>query len=126
MTAPPSRPRAVTAAFWCWVAASILLIVGGLIAASVGVLPMVYRGGGVITVLAGLGMAFAAGRARRGDIRYRRAGIALSLAIVVLVAVVSVFGGAVHVLTLVAVLPLIAGTVLITRPTAASSEQEPQ
>jgi hypothetical protein len=126
MTAPPSRPRAVTAAFWCWVAASILLIVGGLIAASVGVLPMVYRGGGVITVLAGLGMAFAAGRTRRGDIRYRRAGIALSLAIVVLVAVVSVFGGAVHVLTLVAVLPLIAGTVLITRPTAASSEQEPQ
>jgi hypothetical protein len=126
MTAPPSRPRAVTAAFWCWVAASILLIVGGLIAASVGVLPMVYRGGGVITVLAGLGMAFAAGRTRRGDIRYRRAGIALSLAIVVLVAVVSVFGGAVHALTLVAVLPLIAGTVLITRPTAASSEQEPQ
>jgi hypothetical protein len=43
---------------------------------------------------------------------------------VVLVAIVSVLGGAVHVLTLIAVLPLIAGTVLITRPAASSSEQE--
>jgi hypothetical protein len=126
MTAPQSRPRAVTAAFWCWVAASILLIVGGLIAASVGVLPVVYRGGGVITALAGIGMAFLAGRTRGEDTRYRRAGIALSLTIVVLVAIVSVLGGVVHVLTLIAVLPLIAGTVLITRPAASSPEQGPQ
>ena len=126
MTAPQSRPRVVTAAFWCWVVASMLLIVGGLIAASVAALPMVYRGGGVVTVLAGAGMAFLAGRTRSGDTRYRRAAVALSLAIVVLVAIVSVLGGAVHVLTLLAVLPLIAGTVLITRPAASPSDQGPQ
>ncbi|HYZ67853.1 MAG TPA: hypothetical protein VE666_08640 [Mycobacterium sp.] len=126
MSAPPPRPRALTAAFWCWVVASILLIVGGVIAASVSVLPAVYRGGGVITALAGVGMAFLAGRTRREDTRYRRAGIALSMTIVVLVAVVSVLGGAVHVLTLLAAFPLIAGTVLISRPAVSSPEQEPQ
>ena len=126
MTAPQPRPRVVTAAFWCWVVASILLIGGGLIAASVSALPMVYRGGGVITALAGAGMAFLAGRSRSGDTRYRRAAIALSLVIVVLVAIASVLGGAVHVLTLLGVLPLIAGTVLNTRPVAPSTDREPK
>jgi general stress protein CsbA len=123
MTAPQSRPRVVTAAFWCWVAAAIMLIVGGLIAASVSALPAVYRGGGIITVLAGGGIAYLAGRSRNEDTRYRRAAIALSLVIVVLVAIASVLGFTVHVLTLLAVLPLIAGTVLMTRP-AAAPEQE--
>lgn len=125
MTAPQSRPRVVTAGFWCWVVASALLIVGGLIAASVS-LPAIYRGAGVVTALAGAGMAFLAGRSRTGDARFRRAGVALSLAIVVLVALMSVFG-VVHVLTLLAVIPLIAGTILMTRPAAsAATEQEPQ
>ena len=94
MTAPQSRPRVVTAAFWCWLVASILLIVGGLIAASVA-LPGIYRGAGVITALAGAGMAFLAGRSRSGDTRYRRAAVALSLAIVVLVALAcGIRGGA--------------------------------
>jgi len=125
MTAPQPRPRVVTAAFWCWVGASLLLIVGGLLAASVS-LPFVFRGAGVITALAGAGMAFLAGRSRQGDTRFRRAAVALSLTIVVLVALAAVFG-VVHVLTLLAVLPLIAGAVLMTRPVAASSaEQESQ
>jgi hypothetical protein len=107
------------------VGASLLLIVGGLLTASVS-LPPVYRGAGVITALAGAGMAFLAGRSRTGDTRFRRAAVALSLAIVVLVALVAVFG-VVHVLTLLAVIPLIAGTVLMTRPAAASwGEQESQ
>ena len=125
MTAPPSRPRVVTAAFWCWVAASIMLIVGGLIAASVD-LPAVYRGAGVVTALAGAGMAFLAGRSRSGDTRFRRSAVALSLAIVVLMALLSVFG-IVHMLALLAVIPLIAGAVLITRPaTSSPPEQEQQ
>ena len=62
-------------------------------------------------------MAFLAGRTRSGDARFRRAALALSLTIVVLVALLAVFG-VVHVLTLLAVIPLIAGTVLITRPAA--------
>ena len=123
MTAPQSRPRVVTAAFWCWLVASILLIVGGLLAASVG-LPTVFRGAGVITAFAGAGLAFLAGRSRTGDTRFRRAALALALTIVVLVALCAVFG-VVHVLTLLAVIPLIAGTVLMARP-AASGDQESQ
>jgi hypothetical protein len=125
MTAPPPRPRVVTAAFWCWVVAAVLLIVGGLLAASYA-LPAVFRGAGVITALAGAGMAYLAGRSRHGDTRFHRAAVALSLTIVVVVALVAVFG-VVHILTLLAVMPLIAGTVLMTRPAAASwADQEPQ
>jgi peptidoglycan/LPS O-acetylase OafA/YrhL len=124
MTAPSSRPRVVTAGFWCWLAAAVLLIVGGLIAASLS-LPVVYRGAGVVTAVAGAGMAFLAGRSRSGDSRFRRAAVALSLAIVVLVALVSVFG-IVHVLTLLAVIPLIAGAVLMTRPAASSGPEQEQ
>lgn len=102
--------------------ASALLIVGGLIVAGVS-LPIVYRGAGVVTVLAGVGMAFLAGRSRTGDTRFRRAAVAMSLAIVVLVAMVSVFG-IVHLLTLLAVIPLIAGAVLITRPAASSGAEQ--
>jgi hypothetical protein len=121
MTAPQeqARPRAVTITFWCWVAGALLLMVGGLIAASVSGLPHVFRGAGVIAAVAGAGMAYLAGRTRRGDARFRRAGIALSLAIVVLVALTAVFG-VVHILTLVSVIPLIAGTVFITRPGSAA------
>jgi hypothetical protein len=125
MTAPQSRPRVVTAAFWCWVLASLLLIAGGMIAASVA-LPAIYRGAGVITALAGAAMAYLAGRSRRGDIRSRRAALTLSLTTIVLVAIFAVFG-VVHVLTLLAVIPLIAGTVLMTRPEALSwADKEPQ
>jgi peptidoglycan/LPS O-acetylase OafA/YrhL len=122
MTAPQQRPRVVTAAFWCWLVASVLLIFGGLIAASVN-LPAAYLGAGVVTVLAGAGMAFLAGRSRGDDPRFRRAAVALSLAIVVLVALASVVG-IVHLLTRLAIIPLIAGTVLITRPGALSSTDQ--
>jgi hypothetical protein len=118
MSAPSQRPRAVNAAFWCWVIAALLLIVGGLIAASFN-LHAVFRGAGVLTALAGAGMAFLAGRSRAGDARFRRAGVALSLAIVVLVGLVAAFG-VVHVLTLISVIPLVVGTGLITRPAAAA------
>lgn len=121
MTAPHPRPRVVTAAFWCWVGASVMLMVGGPIAASAN-LPTAYRGAGVVTVLAGGAMAFLAGRVRTGgDDRFRRAAVALALAIVVLVALVSAFG-VVHIVTLLAVFPLIAGAVLITRPGVAKQE----
>jgi peptidoglycan/LPS O-acetylase OafA/YrhL len=113
---PPTRPKAVTVAFWCWVVSAVLLIVGGMLTAAAE-LPTLYRGGGVITGLAGAGMAFAAGRTRLGDNRFRRAATALSLAIVVIVAIIALVGVE-HLLTLVALLPLIAGTVSISRPAA--------
>jgi peptidoglycan/LPS O-acetylase OafA/YrhL len=125
MTAPQSRPRVVTAAFWCWVVASFLLILGGLIAASLN-LPVAFRGAGIILALAGGGLAFLTGRTRSGDTRFRRAAIALALTLILLVALAALFR-LVNGITLLAVLPLIAGTVLISRPSAASpSEQEPQ
>ncbi len=94
---------------------------GGLIAAWLN-LPALFRGAGVVFLLAGGGLAFLTGRTRSGDARYRRAALALALTLVVLVALAALFGLA-NVITLLAVLPLVAGTVLITRP-AASSEQE--
>jgi peptidoglycan/LPS O-acetylase OafA/YrhL len=124
MTAPQPRPRVVTAAFWCWVAASFLLMLGGIISATVD-LPLFYRGAGVISVLAGGGLAFLAGRARTGDTRFRRAALALSFAVIVLVAFASVLR-IINLFTLLAVLPLIAATVLITRPAAASADEEPR
>ena len=94
-------------------------------------IPVVYRGSGALTALAGAGMAYVAGRARTGDDRFRRAAVALSMTIVVLTSLLAVsallLGGVVAMLTLTAVFPLIAGTVLMTRPAAASwADQEPQ
>lgn len=122
MSAPSPRPPAVNAAFWCWVVAALMLIVGGLITASVGI-PAVFRGAGVLTAVAGAGIAFLAGRSRLGDARFRRAALALSLAVIVVVAILSILG-VVHILTLIAVLPLIAAVALITRPAAAAFYQE--
>lgn len=100
----------------------MLLIVGGLIAAAASI-PPVFRGAGILTALAGAGLAYLSGRSRAGAARFRRAGIALSLTIVVLVAVVAAFG-VVHILTLVSVLPLVIGTAIITRPAAAAFYEE--
>ena len=122
MTAPQPRPRVVTAAFWCWVAASLLLLLGGLIAASLN-MPVVFRGAGVIFAIAGAALAFLAGRARGGDTRFRRAALALSMAIVVLIALAGVLQLA-NGITLLAVFPLVAGTVLITRPAATAATEE--
>jgi len=124
MTAPQSRPRVVTAAFWCWIAASFLLVLGGLIAASLNV-PVVFRGAGVIFALAGAALAFLAGRSRSGDTRFRRAALALALALVVLIALAALFQ-VTNGITLLAVFPLVAGTVLITRPGASLPDQEPK
>lgn len=122
MTAPQSRPRVVTAAFWCWVAASFLLMLGGLIAASL-TAPALFRGAGVIFVLAAAGLAFLTGRSRSGDFRFRRAAVSLALTLVVLLALAALFGLA-NGLTLLAVIPLIAGAILMTRPAAASRPEE--
>ncbi|KUI13065.1 hypothetical protein AU193_04850 [Mycobacterium sp. GA-1285] len=121
MTAPAPRTRVVTAAFWCWVGAAVMLMLGGLIAASVN-LPALFRGAGILTVVAGAAMAFLAGRSRTGDVRFRRAGVALALTIVVFVALLAM-GGVVHLVTLFAVLPLIAGAVLITRSSGDAQEE---
>lgn len=122
MTADQSRPGVVTAAFWCWVLGSFLLVTGGLIAATWADAPLLSRGAGVISVFAGAGMAFLAGRSRGDDARFRRAGMALSLAIVVLISLSAALGVG-NVITLLAGLPLIAGAALLTRPSASTQEE---
>ncbi|MFN3003192.1 hypothetical protein [Mycolicibacterium wolinskyi] len=115
---PPQRSLVTTVGFCFWLVAAVLLMVGGMIAASVslpGLDTLVFRGTGVLTALAGIGMAFLAGRSRSGDPRFRRAAIALSLAIVVIVALTARFG-VVHILTLFGVILLIIGTILNALP----------
>ena len=75
MTASQPRPGLVTAAFWCWAGAAVMLMVGGLLTASVS-LPAVFRGAGVISAVAGAVLAYLAGRSRSSDNRFRRAAVA--------------------------------------------------
>jgi peptidoglycan/LPS O-acetylase OafA/YrhL len=117
MTAPQSRPRVVTAGFWCWAAASVLLVAFGLLLAlSPDNLPTLFRGMGVLFAASGLGLGFLAGRTRLGDARFRRAGIALSLAIVVILAIFALYSrGPIWLLMMILTM---VGAVLMMRPPA--------
>ncbi|MGO4441968.1 hypothetical protein AB4Z42_01285 [Mycobacterium sp. 2YAF39] len=117
MTAPQSRPRVVTAGFWCWAAASVLLVAFGLLLAlSPDALPTLLRGMGVLFAATGLGLGFLAGRARLGDARFRRAAIALSLAIVVILAIFALYSrGPIWLLMMILTM---VGAVLMMRPPA--------
>lgn len=124
MTTPLPRPSSVTAAFWLWLVSAVLLVAGGLLAASASIAAF-YRGAGVIFAVAGLMIGFLAGRARNGDARFRRAVVALSLGVIVLVGMCGVFG-VVHVLALLAVIPLIVAAMLASRPTASAWFDTPE
>ncbi|BBX88581.1 hypothetical protein H5U98_26475 [Mycolicibacterium boenickei] len=109
-----SASRRATISFGFWLAGAVLLIVGGMIAASASwpsAQSTLFRCVGVLTALAGVGLAYLAGRSRSGDARYLRAAIALSMAIVVVVALIAAFSLApVHILTLLALLLVIVGS----------------
>jgi peptidoglycan/LPS O-acetylase OafA/YrhL len=115
MTAGEPPPRIVEVAFWCWVAAAVLLILFGLLIAAA-TAPAFFRGAGVIFAVAGGGLAYMAGRTRRRDSRFRRAAVALAVALVVLLLM---FAVQVHgpVWALIAI-PLLAGVIAATRPAA--------
>jgi peptidoglycan/LPS O-acetylase OafA/YrhL len=117
MTAPQSRPRVVNAGFWCWAAASVLLVAFGLLLAfSPDNLPMVFRGMGALFAAAGLGLGFLAGRARLGEARFRRAAIGLSLAIVIILALFALYSrGPVWLLMMILTM---VGAVLMMQPPA--------
>jgi hypothetical protein len=117
MTAPQQRPRVVTAAFWCWVVASVMLVAFGLLLAfSQDYLPVFFRGAGVLFALAGLGLGYLSGRARQGHAPFRRAAIALALTVVVLLALFSLMSrGPIWLLVMVVAM---GGAVLIMRPSA--------
>ncbi|MCW1958129.1 MAG: hypothetical protein KIH64_006205 [Mycobacterium sp.] len=134
MTQIEPRPSAVTAACWLLVVGAVLLISGGLLAGLVSfdslrqAAPLtvtdealndyarLYRGAGMLFAVAGVALVWFAAQARRRDLRARRAAMALGLAIVVLVALAAVFSGT-HILALLSLLPIVVGTLLLSRPT---------
>lgn len=115
MTSADSRPRIVQVAFWCWLLAAVALVLLGLLIAT-STAPGFFRGAGVIFAVASLGLAYVAGRMRRGDSRFRRAAVALAMALVVLLVL---FAIQVHGLgwALVAAL-ILAGAIAATRDKA--------
>lgn len=135
MAAPESRPGVVSAAFWLLISGAVLLMTGGLLAATVGFDTLrqaagpsvsdqsihdylrLYRGAGILFSVAAAALAVFAIKARNRDPRSRRATMSLGLAIVVLVAIAAVFAGT-HVLALLSMVPIIVGTLLLGRPAA--------
>jgi peptidoglycan/LPS O-acetylase OafA/YrhL len=118
MSAPLQRPRIVNAAFWCWLAAAILLAaLGLLLALNKAPLPAFLRGAAALFVVAGLALGYLAGRTRNGQTRYRRAAVALSLALVVLLALFILIGGGGVLWVLPMILTLV-GAILVMRPSA--------
>lgn len=128
------RPTAVTVAFWLLIGGAVLLLLGGLLTATTGFdtvrqttppsisdesvrdLLRLYRGVGVLFCLAAAALGWFAVRTRDGDPRFRRATMALGLAIVVLVALAAALTGAVFILALLSLLPIVGGVMVLNRP----------
>src|ERR1044072_6541776 len=110
MTAPTpqSRPRVVDLAFWSFVVAAVIMIGGGLMASTAtydvarAAIPQtmsddqvrnyltIYRYTGIGAVVAAGALAFLAGRARRGDARFRLATLGLAFAIFVVIGLLAI------------------------------------
>ncbi|MDG4663520.1 hypothetical protein [Mycobacterium sp. 236(2023)] len=138
MTAPtpPSRPRIVDLAFWCFIGGAVIIIVGGLMAATAtyeaarGAIPdtvsddqvrsylTIYRYSGIGSVVVAGALAFLAGRARGGDPRFRLATLALAFAMVVVIGMLALGVGVAQPLILLGLLPVLIGTVLFVQPSA--------
>ncbi len=133
MSSTDDPPGGVSTAIWVLVAGAVLLIVGGLMAATVSFdalrhaapqtvsdevvrhYGLLYRGAGLLFGVAGGALVVMAARARRRNPRLRRAVMTLGLTIVVLVGVAAVFAGT-HILALLSLLPIVVGTLLLSRP----------
>lgn len=112
----PPRPRVVEVAFWLLVVAALALITTGLVVVfSSSPLPAFFRGAGVLFAVAGAALAFVAGRTRGGDARFRSATIGLALALVVLLALFSLFSRGLWLLIMVV---LMVAAILLLRPAA--------
>jgi hypothetical protein len=118
MSAPVQRPRIVNAAFWCWLAAAVLLAaLGLLLALNQANVPVFLRGAGTLFAVAGLALGYLAGRTRTGHTRFRRAAVGLALILVVLLAMFILIGGGGILWVLPMILALV-GAVLVMRPAA--------
>jgi uncharacterized membrane protein len=137
MTSAHPRPGIVDAAFWCWMGAAGVLILGGLLAVittfdafrdttpgvseeQIRSILTLYRGSGAICVALGLAFGYTAWRTRRGDKRFRRVTIALSVATVVLLVLFAVLLGYLPYLAPLSAVGLIVAPVLATRRKASA------
>lgn len=135
---PPGRPRVVEIGFWVLSLGAVLLIGGGLLVATMSfdlirsVVPedvtddeirrylVLRRGVGVLYAVAGIGLAYLSGRARRdADDRFRRAAVALGIAAALVLVPMTIFVGT-GLVPLLAIIPIIAGVVAFTRPAASA------
>lgn len=132
--APIARTRVVSAAYWLWLASAVLLIVvcmialtlpadqirasfttGGATDEQIDSFLTVFRGLGVIFGVVGLAVGLMSGPVRGGDRRFRRALVALSGAVALLLtfsALVFPF------VLLVITVALVVAAVLVYRPSA--------
>jgi hypothetical protein len=134
---PAPRPAIVTIAFWLVLAGSVLLLAGGLLGLSSAITTprgafstdlsdgevrsiVIMRGGiSALLLITGLVLSFLAGRARNGDLRFRRAMVWLSVVLVALVFVLALLAPfAVAPLALFGVVPVAIGATLFMRPAA--------
>ncbi|MCB0932074.1 MAG: hypothetical protein KDB71_09280 [Mycobacterium sp.] len=132
-----ARPGAVMVAFWLLIVGAVMLMAGGLLTATTGFdtvrqttpasvsdqsvrdLLRFYRGVGILFCVAAAVLAGSALRTRDGDPRFRRATMALGLAIIVLVALAALLTGAVFILALLSLLPIVGGVMVLNRPAVA-------
>lgn len=133
---PPSRPRVVDLAFWSFVVAAVIMIVGGLMASTAtydvarAAIPQtmsddqvrnyltIYRYTGIGAVVAAGALAFLAGRARRGDARFRLATLGLAFATFVVIGLLAIGVGVAQPVILLGLFPLLIGTLLFVQPSA--------
>ena len=78
----------------------------------------IYRGTGIGSVLAAGALAFLAGRARRGDARFRLATLALAFATLVVLGLLALGIGVAQPLILLGLLPVVIGALLAVQPSA--------
>jgi len=86
------RPRTVTAAFWCWLAAAVLAAAFGMLIGTF-TTALLFQVAGLILVVVGLAQGYLAGRARRGSKRFASAAVGLAMASVVYLGVLLVLAG---------------------------------
>ena len=87
-----SRPRTVTAAFWCWLAAAVLAAAFGMMIATF-TTALIFQLAELVLVVAGVAQGFLAGRARRGSKRFGNAAVGLALASVAYLGVLLIVAG---------------------------------
>jgi len=137
MSQPTSvpRPAIVNIAFWLVAAGAVLLLAGGLLGLTSAfgtprsafspdlsdgeVRSIIIMRGGISALLlvAGVALSFLAGRARNGDLRFRRSTVWLSASLVALVFVLTLLAPfAVTPVALFGVVPVAIGATLFMRP----------